>query len=251
MKDIPRVDILGCPFDAISFGETVAVIEKTISSKRKAQIVPGSIDFVMKARKDPAFKDNLWRAELVIADGVPIVWAATLLGNPIKGRVSGTDLVWQCARLSGETGCPIALIGGRYEYTRKAAEVMAAKHKNSKIYPIHTPFPLSPEDNRKIIAEIVALKAGIVLVALGAPKQEAWVNQNLGACGAFIGIGVGSAFDIISGAVPRAPWLLREYGFEWLHRMISEPHRLAKRYLVQDMPFIFYLSIEAIKRLIR
>ena len=130
MKNIPRVDILGCPFDAISFSETVAVIKNSILSKRKTQIVPGSIDFVMKARKDPAFRDNLWRAELVIADGVPIVWAASLLGNPIRGRVSGTDLVWECARLSRETRCPIALIGGRYENTLKAAAVMANKFQN-------------------------------------------------------------------------------------------------------------------------
>lgn len=241
MQDIKRVSILGCPFDAISFTDTLAIIRRCVWDDRRMHVVTGNVDFVMKSRRDPAFARELWQADLVVADGMPIIWAAHLLGNPLHGRVNGTELVWHCARISAETGGSVAMIGGRFELTSKAAEKMAERHPGSQLHAIPTPFPLTPAGNAKLVEAIKAVDAKIVLVALGAPRQERWIQANLAACHANVGIGIGSAFDIISGEMPRAPRWMQANGLEWFHRLLLEPKRLAWRYLIEDTPFFIHL----------
>lgn len=248
MRGFRRIDILGCPFDSISFAETVGCIENATLDDSCLQVVPGSIDHVIKARKAPQFSSLLARADLVVADGVPIVWASKILKDPIKGRVSGTDLVWECARISSELLFPVALVGGKYELTQRAALKMMERHIKASLVPLETPFPLGPEDSRMLVNRIRALGAKIVLAAFGAPKQERWIQENLRETGAHVGIGIGSAFDIISGDKPRAPGFLRDHGFEWLWRMIHEPRRLWKRYLIEDVPFLYLIVREGVLR---
>lgn len=248
MEGFKRVNILGCPFDAISFEETENLIRKAVKENLCIQLVPGSIDFVMKAKKDPIFRQELWRADIVFADGVPIVWAASLLGEPLKGRVSGTDIVWSCAQISSENECPVALIGGKFEITQAAMRNMKEKFPSAKLHALFTPFPLGPKENEDLVKEIRRVKAKIVLAALGAPRQERWVQGHLSACAANVGIGIGSAFDIISGDKKRAPKFMRDHGFEWLHRMLLEPRRLGKRYLIEDSPFLWHLAIAIFKK---
>jgi N-acetylglucosaminyldiphosphoundecaprenol N-acetyl-beta-D-mannosaminyltransferase len=248
MEFYKRVDILGCPFDAISFAETAAQIKMAVRENRRMQFCPGSIDFVMKARRDRRFAEALWRADCVFADGVPIVWAASLLGEPLKGRVAGTDIVWKCAEISAEIGCTVALIGGNFTLTERAAEKMVERFPGANLHPISTPFPLGPKDNEDLVETLRSINTKIVLVALGAPRQERWIQSYLAACGANVGISIGSAFDIISGDKPRAPKWMCDNGFEWFYRMMQEPKRMGKRYLIDDSPFLFYLLLEIIKR---
>jgi N-acetylglucosaminyldiphosphoundecaprenol N-acetyl-beta-D-mannosaminyltransferase len=242
MEGIKRVNILGCPFDAISFTDTVASIRQCLLDNRSMHIVTGNLDFVMKARRDLIFARELWQADLVVADGMPIVWAASLLGNPLPGRVNGTDLVWQCASISSVTGSAVAMIGGKFELARRAAEKMAERYPGAQLYALPTPFSLTPEGDRKLVKAIKAVNAKIVLVALGAPRQERWVQTYLSRCDANVGMGIGSAFDIISGDKPRAPRWMQNLGFEWLYRMLLEPKRLGKRYLLEDSPFLYLLA---------
>lgn len=248
MHPFKRVDILGCPFDAVSFDETVESVRSAVLENRQLQVVPGSIDFVMKARRDPAFARELRQADLVVADGKPIVWAASLLGDPIRQRVSGTDLVWSCAQVAHQIGCTVALIGGKFEITREAAERMQRRYPNAKLVPIETPFPLGEQENAQLLDRIRSSGAAIVLAALGAPRQERWVQANLARSGANVGIGVGSAFDIISGRNPRAPEWMQTAGLEWFYRMLQEPKRLGRRYLIEDSPFLILLPREIVRR---
>ncbi len=248
MQDVKRVDILGCPFDAISFVETVATVRRAVLNRTRLQVVPGSIDFVMKARINPPLAEELWRSDLIVADGKPIVWAAWLLGDAICGRVSGTELVWKCAEISHQTGCAIALVGGTPGVAQRAAAKMQERYPGATLCVIPTPFPLNSENNATLVQSIRTTRASIVLVALGAPRQEHWIQANLDACGANVGIGVGSAFDIICGDKPRAPQWMQDAGLEWLHRLRLEPRRLGGRYLIEDSPFVFHLVVEAIRR---
>ncbi len=248
MEPYKRVDILGCPFDAISFSETVHQIKRAVLENERFQFCPGSVDFVMKARRDRRFAETLWRADCVFADGVPIVWAASLLGEPLKGRVAGTDIVWKCAEISAETGCAVALIGGKFSLTELAAKSMAERFPGAKIYPIPTPFPFGCKENAEVVESLRSVDAKIVLVALGAPRQESWIQEYLQACGANVGIGIGSAFDIISGDKPRAPRWMCDHGLEWFYRLIQEPNRLGRRYIIDDSPFLLHLALEIIKR---
>ncbi len=243
-----RIDVLGCPFDAVSFAETMAEIRATVEQDSHLQVVPGNVDFVMKARRDPGFAADLARADLVVADGVPVVWAASLLGRPLRGRVSGTDLVWSCAEVARDTGRSVALVGGRPGVAERAARALGDRYPGAALHAVPTPMTLDAEASAILVEQIRRVRAGIVLVALGAPRQERWVQTHLTACGAAVGIGVGSAFDIICGDQPRAPHWMRDRGFEWLHRMALDPGRLGRRYLVEDSPFLFHLAVAVLRR---
>lgn len=240
----PRVNILGCPFDRVDMEEAERFIRDTVIGRRRAHVTVGNVDMVMKARKDRQFADIFWKSALTIVDGMPILWAGALLGRPLKTRVPGIELTLRCAAISQQLGCGVALVGGEQAVTEAAAREMSRLFPGSILHVIPTPYPLRPEDNRVIVNRIREEDDRIVLVALGAPRQEFWVDEHLAATGANVGIGVGGAFDIISEARPRAPAWMRNNGLEWLHRMRLEPGRLARRYLVDDMPFLGVLLKE-------
>lgn len=242
-----RVDVLGCPFDAIDMDEAERFIRETIAGGRQAHITVGNVDMVMKVRRDPHLARAFWESQLTIVDGVPITWAAAALGRPVKGRVSGTDLVWRCAAISRDTGCGVALVGGSPGTAVKAAENLTKSYPGAVLDVVPTPFPLTDENSAEVTQPIRANGDRIVLVALGAPRQELWLKQYLAQTGAAVGIGIGSAFDIISGSKPQAPEWMRRSGLEWLHRMRLEPRRLGHRYLVEDMPFFWHLAREWIR----
>ena len=248
MKGVRRANMLGCPFDKLSFDETVECIRRAITSNLSVQIVPGSIDTICKSRRDASFARLLWSSDLVVADGKPIVWFASWLGEPIKGRVSGTDLVWSCAGVSAELACPIALLGGVGDTAMRAARKMRGRFPGALLHAIDTPYPLTPGDSSKLVAQIRALGCKIVLIALGAPRQEEGVQKYLPETGANVGIGIGSAFDIISGDRPQAPGWMRNAGLEWLNRTVQEPRRLGKRYLIEDMRVFGFLAVELLRR---
>jgi N-acetylglucosaminyldiphosphoundecaprenol N-acetyl-beta-D-mannosaminyltransferase len=241
VNGVPRIDLLGCPFDVISLDDTIEAIRQTVRANGRLQIVPGSIDFVIKARRDPQFAADLRRADLVVADGVPIVWSASLLRTGLRGRVSGTEVAWQCAAVSAETTAPIALIGARPDVAERAAQRMMESHPGARVIPIRTPCPLRHEESLKAAGHVRDVGARIVLVALGAPRQERWICTYLDLTGANVGIGIGSAFDIISGDKPRAPAWMQRAGLEWFHRMLLEPKRLGRRYLIEDSPYVLLL----------
>ncbi len=245
---VPRINILGCPVDVISFDEVCDRIRRAVLEGQRLQIATANVDFVMKARRDPVFARELWRSDLVTADGVPLLWAAALLGTPLRGRVNGTDLVWKCAEISAETQCPVALIGAAPGVAARAADKMRQRHPGARLHAIPTPFHLGAPENARLIQQIRALQARIILAALGAPKQERWLQAHMGFCGANVGIGCGSALDIISGDRPCAPGWMRNHGLEWLHRMLQEPGRLGKRYLIEDSPFVFHLTGALIRK---
>ncbi len=248
MEGIERIDLLGCPFDAISFDETMDAVRDAVVGGRHLQVVPGSVDTVMKARGDAEFLADLRRAELVVADGQFITWAAHWLGTPLRKRVSGTEFVWHCARVSAESGRGVALIGAAPGVADRAAVEMERRYPGSEVFALPTPFPLDADANAKLVEQIRERKAAIVLAALGAPRQERWIRDHLAASGANVGAGIGSAFDIICGDMRRAPMWMQRLSLEWFHRMMLEPRRLGRRYLVEDMPFVALLAREVVRR---
>lgn len=250
-KKYLRVDILGCPFDKVAIAEVEQSIEHAIKRREQLHITTGNVDMVMKLRKHPHLACAFWESQLAIVDGVPITWAAAILGRPVKERIRGIDLVWRCAAISQKIRCGLALMGGQQEIVERASANLRKAYPSSIIHVIPTPFPLRPEDSEPIIRLIRANDNRILLVGLGAPSQELWLKEHLAATGANVGIGIGGAFDVISGRRPQAPEWMQLKGFEWLHRMILEPRRLGCRYLIEDMPFFGLLLKERIKIALR
>jgi N-acetylglucosaminyldiphosphoundecaprenol N-acetyl-beta-D-mannosaminyltransferase len=247
-EDGSIVDVLGCPFHVVSFQDVLDTIERALTAKKRLQIVPGNVDFVMKASRDDAFRQLLHKIDLVVADGVPITWAAMLLGTPLKGRVSGTDLVFRCGEISARLKTPVALVGAAPGVAQRAADRMMEAFPGSMVHAIATPMQLDDAGSSRVVEEVSGLNASILLAALGAPRQERWLHQYLPRSGAIVGIGVGSALDIICGDKPRAPAWMADNGLEWFHRMLQEPRRLGRRYLVEDSGFGLLLAKELLRR---
>jgi N-acetylglucosaminyldiphosphoundecaprenol N-acetyl-beta-D-mannosaminyltransferase len=128
---------------------------------------------------------------------------------------------------------------------------MTQRFPGAVVEAIDTPFPLGQPESLAVAASVRKFGAAIVLVALGAPKQERWVRDYLAECGANVGIGVGSAFDIICGDRPRAPQWMQTFGMEWFYRLLLEPRRLSRRYLIEDTPFLYFMARTLVKRKLR
>ena len=248
MQGLKRINITGCPCDVISLAQTIDNISNTIKTNGQIRVVPLNVDVIMKAKRSKELAENLWASDLVVADGVPVVWGASFLGEPVLGRVNGTDLAWVCARLSAEHDIGVAMIGGQYEVSLRAANVMRDRYAKALLYPFHTPFPLLQKDSQILVSKIKASGAKILLVALGAPRQEQWLQAYLQQTGANVGLAVGGSFDIISGNRRRAPLWMQNYGLEWFHRMLLEPKRLGKRYLLENSLFLWHIAHEVFLR---
>lgn len=238
MNSPERVDVLGLRFDRISMAETEERILDAVRGGSPLHIVTANVDFVIKARRDPSFARLVDDAGLCVADGVPVLWAAALLGAPLAGRVNGTDLVRSCARIAATEGARMALVGAAPGVAERAARVLMAAAPGAEVLAVPTPTPLSEDQAAGVARAVREAGASILLAALGAPLQERFLARRLEESGAAVGIGVGGALDMISGDVRRAPVWMQRGGLEWLHRMLRDPRRLCRRYLLDDAPFV-------------
>lgn len=251
MSDIApraRVDVLGVPFDCISEAETVQRIREAVRQQQRLWIATANVDYVMRAYRNVAFKRTLLQANLIVADGVPVLWAARLQGQTLAGRVNGTDLAWHCARLSAELHQPIALIGGSPDVAEAAATRLQAYAPGARIIAIPTPTPLTSANSRTVLSYIHTAQASILLVGLSTGPQEEWIVEHWPHTEAPVVIGVGGSFDLISGRLSRAPRWMQRNGLEWLYRLSQEPQRLWRRYLLDDAPFVGLVLQAALKR---
>lgn len=247
-----RPVLFGLPFDALTVRQALDRIFEYAACPPGARgcriAVTVNVDFIVNtyyALKsdpvDPALAKVLRRAELVVADGMPLVWLSRLLGTPLPERVAGADLVPMIAERAAREGRKLYFLGGREEYTRRAAEILQARFPGLQIA-MESPFvkldaPDAAEQDREICGRINASGASILLVGFGNPKQELWLERNRRNLHCGIAIGVGGTFNFIAGAVKRAPQWMRRSGLEWIYRLIQEPARLWRRYGIGLMQF--------------
>lgn len=238
------VVVLGVPIDNVSMEETLRRIEDFVLDGSFHQIATANVDFLVNAVHDQKYKEILSNCDLVLADGMPVVWASELLGSPLTERVAGADLVPRLARLSNEKDYGIFLLGA----TPGVCEAAAARLKEmgARIAGTLAPPPcaLDKFDNDSILAEIERANPDILLVALGSPKQEKWIYQNRHQLQVPVAIGIGGSLDFLAGAIPRAPAWMQRAGLEWLYRLSVEPRRLAPRYLKDAFGMARYFSVQ-------
>lgn len=220
--------------DLVSLEDTFSLIKESIKNKDKSLFFALNIHILVQLHKDNFFKKKHNKAaKIIFADGVPIVWLSRFTENKLLERVAGTDLTEMILR---EDKFNIFLLGS----SDKVLEKVNNKYRSVCGFyspPINNSWPT--KEKYKIIKKINKSKANVILVAVGPLKQEKWLVNNfnlLGNC--FVGLGVGSALDILIGDKPRAPKFLKDNGFEWLWRVFLEPNRLIKRYL-NDFIYLF------------
>jgi N-acetylglucosaminyldiphosphoundecaprenol N-acetyl-beta-D-mannosaminyltransferase len=235
---VPPISILGVPFDNVTTPQTLSLFKDMIESKSPHYVATANVDFVVQAGHDVELRRILNDAHLVLADGMPLVWASHLLGNPLPERVAGSDLVPLLLEQAERLGHSVFFLGGQEAVTAKALENIRAKHPALKIAgSMSPPFAALLEmDHEGICAAIKEAKPDMLLVSFGCPKQEKWISMNYRELGVPVSMGVGATIDFLAGAVKRAPVIMQRTGTEWIFRLAQEPRRLFKRYLT-DMIF--------------
>ena len=233
-----RVSLLGVVMDRMELGDLRGWLDAALASGRPHQVVTANLDFLAIARKNPDFARIVAGADLVVCDGKPLQWAAGM-----KSRVTGNDIVLQTARLSAERGYRLFLLGAYPGVADRAADRLRELAPASSS-PGHTrrhAGPSPPEQDAEIVAAIQAARPHALFVALGAPRQDEWIARHP-ELGVPLSVGVGGAFNFLAGETRRAPLWMQRLGLEWAHRLISEPARLWRRYLIDDLPLAALLA---------
>jgi N-acetylglucosaminyldiphosphoundecaprenol N-acetyl-beta-D-mannosaminyltransferase len=247
----PRVHLLGLAIDNLTMDETLTAIGEIMERRQFAYAVTPNVDHTVKFRKSQAFRDLYAKATLVVADGVPLVWASRLLGTPLKQRINGTDLFEQACAFAAQRGYSVFLLGGSPGAAEAAARKLLVRHPDLKIAGWDCPaygFYKSQEQNEAVQKMIRDSGAEILFVGLGAPQQEQWMCDCGAGTGAKFAIGVGVSFSFVGGLIPRAPLWMQRSSLEWLWRLGKEPRRLWRRYLLEDLPFFGMLLSAMLKR---
>lgn len=227
------IAILGVPFDNVTTAQTIELIEQMVASKRPHYLATANVDFVVQALNDVELRRILLGAHLVLCDGMPLVWASRLLGNPLPERVTGSDMTPLLLKVAEDRGYRIFLLGSTEESLERAIVNIREKHPRLEIAgSLAPPFkPLLEMDHAGICRVVREARPDILIVAFGCPKQEKWINMHYLGLQVPVSIGVGATIDFMAGTVRRAPRWMRQSGLEWVWRILQEPRRLFGRYM--------------------
>ena len=232
--------IAGIPIANLSEDETVARIDELISLGGPHYGAVVNAAKLVAAERDPELKRALVDADFVTADGMSVVWAARLMGKPLRQRVTGIDLFERLLTHAEEQGFSVYFLGAREDSVRGAVESSKRSHPSLTIAGYRDGY-FEESQNGLVCDEIMRSCADLLFVAMGSPKQELWIASHILATGVRFALGVGGSFDHLSGKVRRAPVWMQKSGLEWLHRFMQEPTRLWRRYLIGNSEFIILI----------
>jgi N-acetylglucosaminyldiphosphoundecaprenol N-acetyl-beta-D-mannosaminyltransferase len=204
-----------------------------------------NVDHVVLAHENPRLREAYARSSLSLADGMPLLWTARALGTPLPEKVSGSDFVGPLLERAAARGWRVYFLGGGPGVAALARDRTLERLPGLQIVGIDAPridVDESPEQREPVVARVRAAKADLVLVGLGAPKQELWIDQVRSALEPAVLLGVGASLDFLAGTIPRAPRWMSRSGLEWLYRLGREPGRLWRRYLVRDPKFLLVMA---------
>ncbi len=227
--------------DYLGMSEAVDLIVTLAGKGRGGYVVTPNVDHVVMAEKNDSFRRAYEEASVSLADGAPLVLLSRLLGEPLPEKVSGSDLVRPLLRRAALDGLGVYFMGSAPGVGLKAAGILEAEIPGLKVVGVDSPpmgFDKDPALELAAMENIRKAAPDLVLVALGAPKQEllmhAWYRRGLTP----VMLGIGASLDFIAGAAQRAPAWVSRIGFEWLHRLLGDPRRLFRRYIIQDSRFL-------------
>ncbi|WFE30202.1 WecB/TagA/CpsF family glycosyltransferase [Solwaraspora sp. WMMD791] len=215
-----------------------------LDAGRGGQIITPNVDILRRASREPECRKHVESSTLVVADGAPLIWASRLQGDPLPARVPGSDLIWSLSAALGARGRSVYLLGGEPGTAVRAAEVLRAAFPQLVIAGELSPpfgFDTSEEQLAAICAEVTAAAPDLVYVGLGFPKQERLIARLRPLLPGTWFMGCGAAIGFVAGVHRRAPRWMQRTGLEWVHRLLGEPHRLMRRYLLHDVPFALRL----------
>lgn len=220
-----RIDVLGVGFDNMTVDQAVAEGMRLMSAPGAHYVVTPNPEIVETCREDPEAREAVNGADLVLADGIGVIYGAKMLGTPLKGRVTGIGFAQGLMAQMAQEGKSLYLLGAKPGVAEQAAENLAREYPGLKI--AGTGDGYFQEDG-PVVEAIRASGADAAFVCLGAPKQEKWMRKNGGASGAHLLVGLGGCLDVFSGQVQRAPEIFQKLGLEWLYRLAKNPSRIGR-----------------------
>ncbi len=233
-NNFSRIEILGVPFDNITKSEAVDYAFSLQKEHKAYYVVTPNPEIVMLARDNPDMLSAVKDAELVIADGIGVIYGAKILGTPLRDRIPGIDFTTALMEKMNEEGRSLFLFGAKPGVAEKASENLGIKFPGIKIVGTNDGYF---KDDEPIIEKINTAKPDLMLVCLGAPKQEKWMQANAHRLDVGIMVGAGGSLDVFAGVVERAPEIWQKLGLEWLHRLLKEPRRIGR--MMKLPKFIF------------
>jgi N-acetylglucosaminyldiphosphoundecaprenol N-acetyl-beta-D-mannosaminyltransferase len=245
-----RIRVGGLDFDLVTETQVIAHVVDAIKRGSGGTIVTPNIDICRRTDRDPSTRGLVESASIVVPDGIPLLWAARLAGLPLVQRIAGADLIFSLSEAAAANSWPIYVLGGLpgEEGNPGAAELaagrLAARYDGLKIAGAYSPpFPFDAKAGNvdDIRYALVQAQPRIVFVGLGFPKQERLIARICAALPGTWFVACGAAIPIAAGQLNRAHPMIQRLGLEWMHRLVNEPRRLAKRYLVHDLPYAIWL----------
>ena len=243
-----RIEFMDCPMDVATMSDTVQTIENGVSDGKFVQHVVVNVAKLVNMRKDSQLDDSVRSCDIINIDGMGIVFGARWLGYDVPERIAGVDLFHELLAMSARRDFPVFLLGAQQEVVQKAAEVCQAANPKLTIAGYHHGYFW--DDEAAVVQQIRQSGAKLLFVAITSPKKENFINRWKDQLGVDFVMGVGGTFDVVAGKVQRAPEWMQKSGLEWLYRVIQEPERMWKRYLITNSTFIWLLIKARVKRLL-
>ena len=238
-----RIDVMGVGFDSLTLNEVVTEALRLISEHRSAYVVTPNPEIVMMCRADENVMDAVQKADLVLPDGIGVVYGAKSLGTPLKQKGPGIDFVQALMGELSQTGGRVFLMGSKPGVAEMAAETLRNRYPGLTICGTQDGYF---KDDTPVIEVINEAKPDLLFVCLGAPKQELWMQRNASKLKVGIMAGLGGSLDVFAGTVKRAPKLFQKLGLEWFYRLMKEPWRIGR--MMQLPKFLFATIRERFRR---
>ena len=244
-----RINLLGLPISVVTELQANQFIVDSCKAQVGGWVITPNLDQLRQFRKNPELHRLYDQSNLIVADGKPLVWAARIQGTPLPERVAGSSMTTTLSKAAAESGLSIYLLGGNPGAAEGAAKILQEQYPGLKVAGCYSPkmgFEKNEEEMEFMRQELRTKKPDIVYVGLGFPKQEKLIEQLKPLLPAAWFLGIGISFSFITGEVKRAPGFMQKCGMEWVHRMLQEPGRLLRRYLIDGIPFAIQLFCGAI-----
>jgi len=242
------ISLLNVRIDDVTTGEVMAQVEQWMAQPGVRQIATVNPEFIMRAQRDAAFAAALRQTDLNVPDGIGVLLAARRLGQPLRERVAGVDLMLALCARAAQQGWPVYLLGAQEGVAEQAALKLQQRYAGLKIAGTYAGSPNLPE-REAIVARVRQAQPRLLFVAYGAPAQDVWLAENLPlirANGPLVGMGVGGSFDFVVGTQQRAPLGVQRMGLEWLYRLLREPRRWRRQLALPQ--FAALVMLESFRR---
>ncbi len=240
------IKFLGTRIDAITMQETLDSIERFINSGKPHQHVVVNVAKIVNMQKDKELRESVIGADIINADGMGIIWGTKFLGKKLPERVTGIDLFDNLLKISQKKGYKLYFLGAKQEILNIMIKNIKKKYPKIKIVGFRNGY-FNDYEEQKIVKNIKKSKAQVLFVGISSPKKERFIKKYLNCTNVSFAMGVGGSFDIFAGKTKRAPFWMQKAGLEWIYRIIQEPKRMFKRYLLTNSKFLLLLLKEKFK----